>query len=127
MKILYENVSLRTLTTNILAGLVEYENPEDILIYSEKISDVYVKLIEIDMTEYIKKFVGTSEKLKTSIKHLEVNNFDFVVFTTVDSEEDQSKTLICSSLFELVSVENLVESNLWSLDNNIWTLSLVSR
>lgn len=124
---IYENQSLRFIINAINVGLIQYEKPEQLLISSETLKDIFIKMSEIDMTGFIKELIGSEFNLQKTITDVEVNAYDFFVFTIVintDDDGNETRTLMCNSLLELITINENVENQVWSIDNRIWKLSI---
>lgn len=123
MENIYENKSLRFIINAINANLVQFENPDQIVIASEAKKDIIVKMIEIDMSEYLKVMIKNDNFLKNKVKNFETTTYDFIVFCPVIDDEGNS-ILMCNSLLELTSVGTSIDNNAWSLDKEEWNLFL---
>lgn len=125
MEKIYEKKSLRTIIQALTIGLVDFEDPEQIQIVSDKKPGFLVKLIDIDIEEYCVKML--KQNPDSNISQCESNFFDYVVFNnTIDKETNKTMMLI-APLFELILMSNILtemteNSVVWSLDTEEWDL-----
>lgn len=133
MNKIFSNKSLRFIINAINAGLVEYEEIETIKIVSDKKPDFFIKVIDVDITDYVSSMIKKSKDL-SNISFVETNFHDYIVFGK-DKNEQGEITLVTMSLLELINIstklitednqtknENFVDKNIWSLDNEDWDL-----
>jgi len=132
---IFENKSLRFICNSINVGLVETEEIDinDLEIVSKNNPDFIIKVIEIDISDYVVNMLKKSNILRTKIKKFETSFYDFVVFNTTEN------TLISISLLELSmiapkliqgeqqknedEITNTINNN-WSFDSEEWDLIL---
>ena len=133
MNKIFSNKSLRFIINALNAGLVEYEEIETIKIVSDKKPDFFIKVIDVDITDYVSSMIKKSKDL-SNISFVETNFHDYIVFGK-DKNEQGEITLVTMSLLELINIstklitednqtknENFVDKNIWSLDNEDWDL-----
>ena len=133
MNKIFSNKSLRFIINALNAGLVEYEEIETIKIVSDKKPDFFIKVIDVDITDYVSSMIKKSKDL-SNISFVETNFHDYIVFGK-DKNEQGEITLVAMSLLELINIstklitednqtknENFVDKNIWSLDNEDWDL-----
>lgn len=132
MNKIFEKQSLKSIINAINIGLVQYEKPESLIIKSDQVPDVFIKLIEIDVQEYVRKILvgnfaaNNSQGHKPDFDKAETNFLSFVVFKKFQ-DEDKARVLGCMDLLELsiaseLSGEVNKQDSEWSLDNNVWNL-----
>lgn len=132
MEIIYENKSLRFICHALNMGMIEFENPEEIQIISKSKPEFVVKLIDVDLTDYVFKMSSTS-LLKDKIDQCETNIYDYVVFGVVLDNETQKKTLVTIPLFELILMSPTIEeqNNVqgvgtnWDINAEEWSLIIL--
>jgi hypothetical protein len=129
MEIIYENKSLRFICNALNVGLVEYENLESVQIVSKNKPEFVVKLLDVDITNYAFNLTSKS-LLKDKIDQCETNFYDYVVFGTVLNPDDNIKTLMTISLFELILTSPKISDDSnpkssWDLETEEWSLILV--
>lgn len=130
MKII-ENQSLREICNQVNLGLIK-DDIKDLIISSEKYPEFVVRILDVNITEYIYDLVRNSD-LKDSIDQMETSFYDFVVFTIAKDEGTQKRTLCVNSLFELMlSYDTFTTMNdegkieeideVWNRDQKVWNL-----
>lgn len=117
---LFENVSLKSIIKHInLLGTVIPLNAFKII--SKNNPDVFIKIIEIDITDY-----PLNEKDLEDIKYIEPSFSNFVVFQKIEEVDEETKdiikVLIVTSLFELITLDTLDNKKIWDLNLPNWTL-----
>ncbi len=132
MEKIFTEKSLRFIINSINLGLVEYQSLESLTIVSDKKPEFFLKIIDIDITDYISSLISKTS-LKSEIDFCETNFFDFIVFVKAKDAEEKT-TLNTISLLELITVSNKlttedkqtriepVDENIWSLDSDEWNL-----
>lgn len=132
MHTIFEKQSLKSIINAINVGLVQYENPDALVIKSDQVPDVFIKLIEVDVQEYVRKIlvgnfaVNNSKGHKPDFDKAETNFVSFVVFKKFE-DESKAKVLGCMDLLELSIASELSgdvnkQESEWNLDNNVWSL-----
>jgi len=130
MEKIFENESLRFICNSINTGMVDFNDCKQLEIVSRTKPDFVVKVIEIDLMDYVSEMLQKSELLKKSVTHVETTVYDYIVFgKTIDSE---NKTLLMTiSLLELITVSEKLTDEVnspissqtnWSLDTKDWDL-----
>ena len=134
MEKIFESKSLKFIINAINTGMVEYQSLKSLEIISKSKPEFFIKIIDIDMTNYVTEIINITE-LKKEIDFCETNIFDYVVFGKTKNEEGLT-TLIAIGLLELISIsdkliteenqtrieENSNIDSIWSLDTEDWDL-----
>ena len=129
MEKIIESKSLRFICNQINFGILDIDNVESVKIISPNKQNFHIKIIEVDLSQYIFDLFEKN-KLSKNIKKAETNFYDFIVFGEIPNEEKTGSDLICVPLLELIISgpaaidENATQAelNMWSLDSEEWSL-----
>lgn len=134
MEKIFENMSLRFICNAINTGMVEYSNLKELTIVSKTNKSVFIKILDIDITDYVSDLVANTT-LKEEIHNVETNFYDYVVFMKTQENDETATTLRLIGLLELITVNDRIISSEkqtklsekteilnWSLDTNDWDL-----
>lgn len=126
-----KNESLREICNLINTGMIN-DPIENLEIVSPNYPDFVVKVIEINLTEYLYDLIKTTD-LKNKVDQLESSYYDYIVLTIHKEPETQKRTLLVSSLLELINSKDVISTtdsegqdvvieDIWSTTNKIWNL-----
>ena len=138
MELLYENKNLEFICNSINLGLIE--NIKDIeisrlIIKSNNKPNIFIKLIDIDISNYVKSTLETPQNILNNfqnienVKDIETNFYDYIIFTINEG------TIMCISLLEMLLINSkLTENNSenfneikngFNTTDNIWNLYIM--
>ncbi len=124
MEIIFENKSLGFIINAINSGTLPIDFPvEHLEIKSLNKPDFIIKIVEIEILEYIKTMLFDNKFRNKPLHKFETNFYDFVVFG-ISEEEDNQNTLTVAGFLELFVVNKFYSPNniQWDLETHEWTL-----
>lgn len=128
MQVHFKSKSLNEICSSLNAGLVDYKDSNKISIISEAKPGFLIRLVEVSLEEHMQHLVNcSSDIIKNGEEfNVEVNSFDYFVFSMVIDEERGTKMLTNIPLFELVIASNNLladETGLKQIQNNDWNMN----
>lgn len=127
MKVHFKRKSLNEICSSLNAGLVDYKDSNKISIISDTKPGFLIRLVEVSLEEHMQHLVNCSpDIMKGEEFNVEVNSFDYFVFSMVIDEESGTKMLTNMPLFELVIASNNLladETGLKQIQNSDWNMN----
>lgn len=123
MEIIFENKSIGFICNAINSGTLPIDFPvEHLEIKSLNKPDFIIKIVEIEILEYIKTMLFDNKFRNKPLHKLETSFYDFVVFAI--SEEDNQNTLTVAGFLELFVANKFYspEKIQWDLETPEWSL-----